>query len=51
MDTLYSKQALSVSHLKMMVTKKKQNLHVLFIDLLVGNSKHSNFWLREFKHT
>lgn len=50
MEPLYSKQTLSVSHLQIMVTKKtNQNLHVLFIDLIVGNLKHSNFWLHEFK--
>lgn len=50
MEPLYSKQTLTVGHLKMMATKKTyQNLHVLFIDIIVGNLKHSNFWLHEFK--
>lgn len=40
METLYSKQTLTVGHLKMMVTEKTNcNLHVLFIDLIVGNLK------------
>lgn len=50
MEPLYSKQILTVGHLKMMATKKMNlNLHVLFIDIIVGNWKHSNFWLYEFK--
>lgn len=38
MEPLYSKQILTVGHLKMMATKKMNlNLHVLFIDIIVGN--------------
>lgn len=44
MEPFYSKQTLLVGHLKMMVLKKTNpDLHMFFIDLIVGNFKAEKF--------